>query len=164
MEIASHIDLPDGVQDREGLRRKIGEFASNSSNDIVNLTALSLSVFGSETYLAIEALILSLLNESLIPSVLTIILKNFLIFALLILNSPSISISLLLQYSDKQVSLPKSEGLRIDLSEQHFCIYKTKEDAITYCIEQSFDKDILIVEDSKIWIICERISWAKELE
>ena len=52
MEIASHIDLPDGVQDREGLRRKIGEFASNSSNDIVNLTALSLSVFGSETYLA----------------------------------------------------------------------------------------------------------------
>lgn len=47
----------------------------------------------------------------------------------------------------------ESEGLRIDLSEQHFCIYKTKEDAITYCIEQSFDKDILIVEDSKIWTV-----------
>jgi hypothetical protein len=27
----------------------------------------------------------------------------------------------------------ESEGLRIDLSRQHFCIYKTKEDAITYC-------------------------------
>jgi hypothetical protein len=44
MKIVSCINLPDGVQDREELRRKIGEFASNSSNDTVNLTALSLSV------------------------------------------------------------------------------------------------------------------------
>jgi hypothetical protein len=47
----------------------------------------------------------------------------------------------------------ESEGLRIDLSRQHFCIYKTKEDAITYCTERSFDEDILIVEDSKIWTV-----------
>jgi len=52
MQIASYIDLPNGVQDRKELRRKIGEFASNSPNNKVNLTALSLSVFGNDTYLA----------------------------------------------------------------------------------------------------------------
>ncbi len=52
MQIDGHIDLPDGVENREELRRKIGEFASNSSNNIVNLAALSSSVFGSDTCLA----------------------------------------------------------------------------------------------------------------
>ncbi len=52
MEIAGHIDLPNGVQDREELRRRIGEFASNSPNNIVNLTALSLLIFGDETCLS----------------------------------------------------------------------------------------------------------------
>ncbi|CAC9955997.1 hypothetical protein [uncultured Gammaproteobacteria bacterium] len=43
------------------------------------------------------------------------------------------------------------EGLRIDLTNQPFRIYKTKKDALMYCDEQSFDRDILIIEDSKIW-------------
>lgn len=52
MQIANRISLPDGISDREELKRKIGEFASNSSNNIVNLTSLSLSVFGNETCLS----------------------------------------------------------------------------------------------------------------
>lgn len=45
----------------------------------------------------------------------------------------------------------EKEGVRIDLSRQPFRIHKTIKNALTYCTEKSFDKDILIIEDSKVW-------------
>ncbi len=52
MQIANNIDLPDGIGNRETLKRKIGEFANNATDNIVDLIALSLSIFGSDDYLA----------------------------------------------------------------------------------------------------------------
>ncbi len=51
MKIANNIDLPDGIDNREDLKRRIGEFANNAINNIVDLTALSSSVFGDDTHL-----------------------------------------------------------------------------------------------------------------
>ncbi len=44
------------------------------------------------------------------------------------------------------------EGINIKLDAQAgFKIYKTKQDVIMYLTETSFDKDILIIEDKKVW-------------
>ncbi len=52
IEIANNIDLPEGIDDRDELKRKIGEFADNATNNIVDLAALSSSIFGNKECLA----------------------------------------------------------------------------------------------------------------